>query len=151
MIRTVVAFLALSASITTTQAPPLVGKWKLNYPGGMRMTNGDAETIMATGSLTITATKDSLLGELVMDPSPDLTARPPAHLAGKLTTGETVLISRSKATISMNGSQEEAVSVSTWNLRAKGDSLTGTVERKIEGHEMANQGASQVTGTRQKS
>jgi hypothetical protein len=87
---------------------------------------------------------------LVTDPNPALPARPPAHLAGKLGPGEAVLVSRTKATISINGSAGEAVAVSTWKLQAKGDSLSGTVERKLEGHEMGNQEPKPVTGTRKK-
>ena len=148
MTRVLVLLLVLSASTAHAQNQSLVGSWKVTYPAGMRMENGTPTTIMATGSLTISAKSDSLVADLVNDPSPDVPARPPAHLAGKRGPGETVFASRTKATININGSAEEAIAVSTWKLQAKGDSLVGTVERKIEGHEMGNQPPSPVNGIR---
>jgi hypothetical protein len=143
-----VVLLAICASATRAHSQSLAGTWKLTYPAGMRMINGAAETVMATGTLTIQATRDSLVGDLVTDPSAAGPTRPPAHLTGKVQAGEAVLVGRTKATINMNGAMEEAVAVSTWVLHVKGDSLTGTVERKVEGHEMANQAPSTVTGVR---
>jgi hypothetical protein len=150
MTRSLVVLLALFASVSQARDQSLVGTWRVRYPAGMRMENGEATVTMGTGTLTIQATNDSLVGELVIDPNPDLPARPPAHLAGKRGPGEAVLVSRTKATINMNGATEEAVAVSTWKLQAKGDSLSGTVERKLEGHDMGSQEPRPVTGTRKK-
>jgi hypothetical protein len=152
MIRPIALFFALStaASPLGAQQLPLAGVWRISYAAGFRVENGTATPIMATGTLTIAQQGDSLIGDLVTDPSPSLPQRPPAHLAAPASAGAAVFISRTTATVNINGDKREATAVSTWTLRASADSLSGTVQRSIEGLEAGTQGPSPVTGTRRK-
>ena len=93
---------------------------------------------------------DSLIGTLATNPAPDMPARPPMRLAAKASTGEATFVAHSKATINVNGAEHEANVVSTWVLRAKGDSLVGTVARKIDSPDAGPQEPRPVTGTRKK-
>jgi len=152
MTRAFALSLLVGTSALSAQQPLLVGTWNVSFTAGMRVENGEATPLMATGVLTIVATGDSLLGDLATNPSPELPARPPTHLAGPRTSGgEVVLVSQSEATISMNGDERKATVVGTWRLGVRGDSLVGTVERKIEGVGMGNPGPQPVTGVRTKS
>jgi hypothetical protein len=150
MTRAIVCLLALCSSSLPAQQQPLVGVWQISFPAGARIENGTPTPIMATGVLTVEAKDDSLVADLVTDPSPDLPARPPVRLVAKAGTGDAVFISRSKATIRTNDSAREATVVSTWTIGAKGDTLGGTVERKLEGFDAGSQGPQPVTGTRRK-
>lgn len=150
MRRSVVLALSLCTTALSAQQPPLVGAWQLSFPSGMRVENGVQSLTMATGVLTVTVKGDSLVGELVTDPSPGSSPRPPGHLAAKAIGGYAVFISRSKATVNIHGGEREVTMLSTWRLRARGDSLTGTVEREIEGFDAGIQGEHPVTGTRRK-
>jgi hypothetical protein len=151
MMRTIVLCSALFGSALSAQQPPLVGTWRITYTAGMRMEDGISTPIMATGTLTIAVQGDSLIGELVTDSSPGLPPRPPARLMAVATTGEATFTSRSKATVNVNGDRQEAMAVSTWTLRASGDTLSGSVRRALEGFPVGPQGPSPVTGTRQRS
>jgi hypothetical protein len=117
----------------------------------MRIDDGHATPLIATGLLTVEIKEDSLIASLVTNPSPDIPARPPARLVAGLTTGDAVFVSRTEARLNINGEERKATAVSTWMLRATGDSLGGTVERRLEGFEMGNQGPQPVSGIRQKS
>ena len=76
-------------------------------------------------------------------------ARPAARLAAPTSAGdEAVFTGRSEATLNMNGEEQKATVVSTWKLVARGNGVTGTVERRIEGMEMGGGGPQPVTGTR---
>ncbi len=48
----------------------------------------------------------------------------------------------------MNGVEREAISISTWVLTATGDSVSGTVQRRLEGMAMGPQPPGSLTGTR---
>lgn len=150
MTRAIVCILVLCSSALPAQQQPLVGVWQVSFPVGARIQNGTPTPIMATGVLTVEAKGDSLVADLVTDPSPDLPARPPIRLAARAGTGDAVFISRSKATIRANESEREATVMSTWTIGAKGDTLAGTVERKLEGFDAGNQAPQPVAGTRRK-
>ncbi|HXI20531.1 MAG TPA: hypothetical protein VNH46_05575 [Gemmatimonadales bacterium] len=150
MRRALVVSLSFLSSALAAQQPSLVGTWQVSYPGGARIENGAVTVLRATGVLTIEAQDDSLIATLVQDPAPDLPARPPARLAAARTAGPATFISRSTAKINMNGDEQDATAVSTWVLQATGDSLSGTVARRIEGFDMATQPPNPVTGTRRK-
>lgn len=150
MLRTIVLS-ALFGTALQAQQPPLVGTWRITYTAGVRMENGMSTPIMGSGTLTIALQGDSLVGELVTDSSAGLPSRPPARLAATVSAGEATFTSRSKATVNINGNRQEATAVSTWTLRASGDSLSGSVRRTLEGFDAPPQGPSPVTGTRQKS
>jgi hypothetical protein len=150
MTRTFVVLLVLSHGALHAQQSPLAGAWKVTYPAGMRIENDVATPIMATGSLTVQPAGDSLIATLTTDRAPDMPARPPLRLAAKSGSAEATFIGNSKATINVNGAEHEAAVVSTWVLRAQGDSLSGTVARKIDSPEAGPQEARPVTGVRKK-
>jgi len=115
----------------------------------MRIENGEATPLMVTGVLTVVAAGDSLIGDLITNPSEELPARPPARLTAPLTGGgEAVFISHSEATVNRNGESGKATVVSSWRIGVRGDSLVGTVERKLAGFEMANLDPQPVRGSR---
>ncbi len=150
MIRASVCLLTLWSTALAAQQQPLVGAWKIIFPAGAQVQDGMRTVITATGTLTISAVGDSLVADLVTDPSPDFPKpRPPARFAAKSIPGDVVFLSNRKATINMNGVEHEANVVNVWILGAKGDSLVGTLEHKIEG-EPSNE-PEPVTGVRQKS
>ena len=150
MTRSLVIALSLACSTLQAQQHPLVGTWQVTFVAGMSIENGVSTPILGGGTLTIEAQGDSLIGTLVRDPMPGVADRPPARLAGKLGDGAVTLVSESKATINMNGEERQSAVVSTWVLNVNGDSLEGTVARKIEGfNEMAE--PSPVTGSRKQS
>ena len=149
MTRAILLCLILGASALSAQQSSLIGTWNLSYPGGMRIENGEATPVMVTGVLTVVAASDSLIGDLITNPSNELPARPPARLAAPLTGGaEVVFVSHSEATLNMNGESGKATVISRWRIGVRGDSLVGTVERELEGFEMANHDPQPVRGSR---
>ncbi len=150
MTRTIaLAFILCSPALQAQQRPSLTGVWRISYPAGLRLENGEPRLVMANGTLTIAARGDSLVGHLVADSTPGLPRRPPARLAGRASAGEAIFTSRTKATLNVNGTRSEATAVSTWILRARGDTLSGTVERRLEGVAARPQEPGPVTGTRE--
>jgi hypothetical protein len=150
MTRILVVLFALSHGVLNAQQSPLAGTWLVNFQAGMRVEDGVATPLFATGTLTVQSVADSLIGTLATNPAPDMPARPPVRLAAKASTGEATFIAHGKATINVNGAEHEAAVVSTWVLRAKGDSLEGTVARMIDSPEAGPQEPRPVTGTRKK-
>jgi len=150
MTLAITLLLVLSASPLVAQHP-LVGAWQVSFPAGVRLENGIATPIAASGVLTVVAQGDSLIGNLIIDLAPEGPARPPLRLAALAGEGEATFVSRTKATIIRNGGQTEAGVTSTWTLGVRGDSLEGTVERKLEGVQDGSQGPQPVTGKRRNS
>jgi hypothetical protein len=151
MRRALLVLLPFLGSALAAQESPLVGSWHLSFPGGMRIENGYATPLMATGVLIVEAQGDSLIGTLARDSSPGLPARPPARLAGKTGSDQTTFISQTTAKVNLNGEVREATSVSTWILEARGDSLVGTVQRRVQGVDVDDPGPLRVAGSRAKS
>jgi hypothetical protein len=149
MTRGLALLLILCPVAMHAQKPPLVGVWQVTYPAGMRIENDVETPIIATATLTIEAQGDSLIANLATHPSGDMAPRPPVRLAAKAGAGDATFTGQSKATLNINGAKREATAISTWVLRAKGDSLEGTVQRKIEGFDAGGQEPKAVTGTRQ--
>jgi hypothetical protein len=149
MTRSLLLGLVLTSSPLLAQQPGLAGAWKVTYPGGSKVEDGYVTQIMVTGVLTIAAHQDSLVGTLVMDPQPDLAARPPARLAAVNGPAGGVFMSQTVGTLNINGAERPITVVSTWKLRANGNVLEGTVERKVEGLSHEDQGPLPVKGTRQ--
>lgn len=133
MLRTVFVLSALitPASLFAQQAA-LVGAWKISYAGGVRMENGERTVLWATGTLTVDRQGDSLIANLVTDPGPE-PPRGPIRLAAAASADSAVFESRSKATVNINGEESTVTSISLWSLRVVGDSLTGNLERRIDG------------------
>lgn len=148
MIRTVVAGLALCA--TTLQAQQeLAGTWEITYAAGARIENGIRTVITARGLFTVEAQGDSLIATLVPDSLPGIPRRPPLRMAAPKGPAPSTFIAHTKANINNNGEMREVNATATWLLMANGDSLTGSVERQIDGFE-DNAGPEPVNGTRRK-
>ncbi len=150
IIRTVLSLALVCTTPLAAQQSSFVGVWTVSYPGGAMMDNGVMTPIMATGTLSIAVQADSLVGSLVMDPNPELGARPEVRMTAAAGAGAATFISRSEATLSTNGDTQKATVISTWKLAVAGDSLSGTVERSLEGFEMGNQPPQPVKGARQR-
>ena len=148
MTRKLVVLLALCHGALSAQQQPLVGTWQVHFQSGMRIENGEATPLFATGTLTVQPVSDLLIGTLVADPSPDTPARPPVRLAAKASSGEATFIANSKATINVNGAEHEAAVVSTWVLRAQGDSLVGTWSGRSTVRTQGRRSRKPVTGVR---
>lgn len=125
--------LVLAPGHMAAQAPALAGEWTVTLATGIRNENGVETPIMQTGTLSITAQGDSLIGIMKMQPPEGAPARPPARMAAKLAAGPAVFVLTSQATINMNGETSTRTAVSTFTLSANGDTLTGTLVRRIEG------------------
>lgn len=141
-------FLLLVATPLAAQQNALVGTWKVTYVAGVRMENGEATPINANGVLTVEAKGDSLIGVLVGEPVAGRPARPPLRLAGRSGAAPVRFLSEGKATLSQNGADREATVHTTWTLSVAGDSLSGTLERVIEGVDMPSTGPQTIRGSR---
>ncbi len=115
------------------QTHPLEGRWSITYAAGARMGPDGAEVITGNAALVFEAKGDSLIGTLTPEPVGDMPARPPARMAAARTDGKVTFIVKSTAQLHLNGEEREATSISTWVLGAEGDTLTGTVARRLEG------------------
>lgn len=129
------------------QANPLVGSWKVSFAAGTRVENGTATTITGTGKLIVQVQGDSLVGRLIPDPIEGAT-RPESQMAALNGAGKAVFVQKGKANVNMNGESKEVTSISTWTLTANGDTLEGTVERRLEGMDAPSRGPQPVSGTR---
>ena len=150
MSRMLAATVLLSAvpALASAQASALVGKWAIEYPGATRNENGEITQISVKGKLTIESVGDSLVGTLTPDSMPGAPVRPPTRLAAKGSDGNVVFVTRQEAKLNMNGEEQTRVAVVTWTFTAKGDELTGSVNREIEGIEIQMGGMQPVKGTR---
>ena len=141
--------LALAAPATPTQTPGVLGTWKVSYVAGAHHEGGRVSLITATGTLKITQRGDSLSAELAPDPVPNAPASPASTLTGVLRDGTAVLVTTSFGVVVVNGEERSITVIQTWTLRADGDSLTGSVDRRIEEMPAVSTGApTQVTGRR---
>lgn len=146
---TATVLLAVTPLAMHAQSHPLAGKWTIEYAGGMRIENDTPTPIMAKALLTITVAGDSLVATLLMEPNPNLPPRPEARFAALKTAGsEVVFMQRSEARLNMNGEEQVATAVSTWTLKADGETMSGTIGRRIEGMDLPMPPAQPVTGRR---
>ena len=149
MIRTVFAGLVLCASTVQAQQE-LTGTWEITYAAGARIENGSRTVITAKGQLTIETQGDSLIATLVPDSLPGTPRRPPVRMTGPKSAAPYTFVAHTRANLNINGEQRETNATATWLLTVKGDSLTGTVEREIEGLMIESPGPEPVSGTRRK-
>ncbi len=149
--RTIILALALSSTTLSAQQAPLVGTWRITYAGEMRVRNGVADPVMVNATLTVQPQGDSLIASLVTDSSSTLPNRPPLRLATKAGGGDAIFLSNSKATLNMNGDERQVTVLNTWTLSVKGDSLSGTLGRQLEGMGDRGPPPSPVSGTRKRS
>jgi hypothetical protein len=128
--------LSLLPVAASAQAHPLVGTWEVIYPIGFEIDGPGqrARAIETTGTLTITATDDSLIAVLVTPPREGFPTRPPSRFTTPRTDAWPVRFEqRSPATVTMNGVDQERTALSSWEFTVDGDELGGTVSRGIEG------------------
>ncbi len=136
-------------SVAAAQSP-FAGVWCIEYPVSMQIIDGVATAITGTGHVTFAVRGDSLIGQLVTDPVEGEVPPLPLRLAGLVGRASTVLGSRRDGAINLHGEERPILVVSTWRLTAQRDSLTGTVERRVEGFDVPDQGAQPVKGARQR-
>ncbi|MFN0100238.1 MAG: hypothetical protein ACKVS7_16355 [Gemmatimonadaceae bacterium] len=137
-------------TLASAQSHPLVGKWSVDLVAGQRIENGQATQITTKGTLEVVLQGDSLIGTLVTVPTEGMPQRPPSRLAGKRVDGTMTFVSRSEGTINANGEMQSFQAISTWSLRASGDTLEGSVSRELLGVSIPDMGAQPVKGTRVK-
>ncbi len=125
--------LLVSPRLVHAQSHPLVGEWDVSYVGGMRIENGERVPVMVKGTLSITLQGDSLVAVLAAEPQEGLPARPPARFAARRADGKVTFVYKSEATLNMNGEQSKRTAISTYEMEATADALSGTVVRTIEG------------------
>lgn len=151
MPRTFLAVLLSVIVVTPAVAQnSLAGVWKVSYPAGTRVENGEQSPIMGTGKLQIEARGDSLIAQFQADPAPDLPARGPVRLSGVAGPGPVALIVHQTTFVEVNGTQRPIGFTSTWMLEAKGDSLTGTLSHHVDDPTVSAQNPGPVRGLRQR-
>lgn len=141
--------LAVAPARLTAQSPALVGVWSVTFAAGMRNEGGVETPIMQSGSLKITAEGDSLVAVMTMQPPPGMPARPSSRMAALASATPAVFVLKSQARLNMNGEELTRTAISTFSLKASGDSLSGTLTRVIEGIDFPSS-PMPVTGTRSK-
>lgn len=146
----------VAGAVTMVAAAPLaaqeslVGVWKVTYPAGTRIENGEQTAVMGTGKLRIQALGDSLVGEFAADPVPDLPTRGPIRIAGLAGRVPIALVAHQTTFVEVNGTQRPINFTSTWELEAKGDSLVGTLSHRVEDPTVSAQNPGPVRGVRQR-
>jgi hypothetical protein len=127
---------------------PIVGTWRVTYPAGTRVESGEQSVILGTGTLTIQAQADSLFGELVPDPVPDLPSLKPTRMTGLARNGPVALVAHLAGMVEVNGARRLVTFTSTWQLEARGDSLVGTLSHQAEDAGVMTQDPGPVRGVR---
>jgi hypothetical protein len=105
---------------------------------------------MSRGTLTVEVQGDSLVAVLEPEPYAVGPREPPLRLATKVDGEVAVFGTRSKEIESINGNDREVTAVAIWTLRAKGDSLVGTLRHMSEGSDGQDDGAQPVIGVRRR-
>lgn len=142
------AVVPILAAAPVAAQESLVGTWNVIYPAGVQVENGQQTTVMGSGTLTIAAQGDSLIGDFVPDPVPELETRGPTRMAAPRSSGKVPLVTRSMMVLDVNGEQRGITLTSTWELEARGDSLAGTLSHRVEGADVAAQKPGPVRGSR---
>ncbi len=131
------------------QSSALIGTWAIEYAGGMRIENDMPTPIMVKATLTIAEVGDSLVATLKVDPNSPVGPRPDARFAIRKVPGNAAtFVQTGQARMNANGEESTVTSISTWDLKADGAALSGTLARRLEGVDMPNAGPQPVTGKR---
>lgn len=146
---TALAILATAAPLGA-QSHPVLGTWAIEMQDGVKVVDGQPEPIMGKGTMVFSIRNDSIVAVLTMEASENVSGRPPIKFATKFADGPVVFIKKGKAVTMSNGAQEEVEIVSTFRFEAKGDALTGSVERSFGKLDNPMAGTSPITGTRVK-
>lgn len=131
------AALVLLPVAAHAQAHPLVGSWDVEYQAGMRIENDTPTPIMAKATLVVALAGDSLVATLTAAPNPDLPPRTPQRFAARFAAGPVQFVQRTTVTMNRDGEETRHPATVTWRLEVNGNELKGTIERAVEGLEMA--------------
>ena len=146
-----VATLIGTRPLDAQSASPLVGRWALEWELG-RVSPNDPRAITANGTLTVVASGDSLIATFEVQRRSDGRALPaPFTAGGRGTATGTTFVQTQEARLNMNGEELVRQVRVTWNLRAVGDTLTGEMQREIEGLMTGAALGTPVTGSRMES
>lgn len=140
--------LALIAATPLHAQAGLVGTWKVSYAAGTQISDGERTTIFGGGILAVESKGDSLVATLTPDSMPGMPKRPPVRMTALASEVPAKFVAHTKATINQNGDIHEANATSTWSLAVRGDSLSGTVSRTIEGLPEGTTSGEAVKGVR---
>jgi putative sterol carrier protein len=137
------------APAAEAQSHPLAGKWSIEYERGRRMNNGEATPMMGKATIELTVKGDSLVGTMLNEGAAGMPAPAATPIAGTGTGGAATLKSSATSTVNLNGESRTITIAMTWELKADGDNLTGTMARVIP--DMPGMGGpTPVKGTRVK-
>jgi hypothetical protein len=140
---------AVTGSLQAQAAPTVVGRWSIEWELGRIVENDDVRTIKAAGTLTITESGDSLIATIDVRSRSDNAPLPrPSTIGGRRTADGATFVQLQQVRMNMNGEEHVRQAKVTWTVRAKGDALTGEMQREIEGATLAGPAASAVSGTR---
>lgn len=131
-----VALVAATPLATFAQgAGTIVGTWNIEWEMGRSIVNGEQTAIMATGTMKVEVSGDSLLATVTTAKRSDgqPITRPPFTIGGRRTDKGASFTQISTATLNTNGEERTQRSIGTWMLEVQGDQLTGQVKREIEG------------------
>ena len=142
------ALIFLSPLVAQAQSNPIVGKWSIEFAAGMRIENDAPTVLMAKGTLTIETSGDSLVATLHVEPNAEIQARPDSRFTTRMTTGTVIFEQHSQARMNSNGEETLVPAVTIWTLDVTGDTIAGTLARRIEGMELPVVGPQPVKGTR---
>ncbi len=143
---------ALSAPAALHAQNSVVGTWRIEFPRGIQMENGE-ETVSEWGHAraVFEMKGDSVIG---MWTSTDSTHTPnkTRRLTGKIDGGKIHLVSDPiEATMNGPGGESKIKLVMTYELEVVGDKLTGTQRATPMGGEGPDGGQLPVKGSREKS
>lgn len=147
---TLAAFLFAAPVAARAQSHPLVGKWNVEWAGGMRVENGEVSYITLTGTLAVAEQGDSVVATLTVAPQEGMPARPPLRLATRKADGPLHFQQLATVRINENGSESTRQARIDWSLNAAGDVLDGTITRNVEGDLGHGSEPQPVKGTRAK-
>ncbi|MDX2194530.1 MAG: hypothetical protein NW201_14385 [Gemmatimonadales bacterium] len=116
------------ATALSAQAHPLVGKWAVEYEGGVQISNGERTTFRLKAELVVEAEGDSLIATMRTEPPMGMSARPPTRMSAVRAAGPARFLRKSIAAVNTNGDERSMEVVSRWTLEARGDDLTGQFE-----------------------
>lgn len=137
--------IATIAAAPPSVAHPLAGKWSIEYERGRQVMNDEVTVITGKATLEITQRGDSLIATLT-----PVDAGPVQRLAGTGSGSSATFKSTNTVHIDDDDGNVQTVAVTiTWELKADGDNLSGTLTREAPGRRLPG-GAAPVKGTRAK-
>ena len=142
MTNAIVLLIMTCSLLPAPQAHPLVGAWRVTYPWHVEVKNGVATPVMETGEMTVEARGDSLVASIARE------GKRAIRLATRRGPGDVTFIARDSVTFTSPSGKRGVIAVSTWVLQPSGDQLSGTLDRRVEGIDVANPGPQRLSGQR---